>query len=293
MIIDIMFKAFLCCSLSLLCALATAAERNPATVVIALKPDKNPEAMAAERADLGKGLGAALGIPVEVIIPLSDAVLTEGMANGTIDLGWLSATDVAKLPAPRAVGVLLAAEIKGRTTYDSVWLALAEKPYASIADLKGKPVAFAKKTSTSGGIVPLNDLVEKGLVDPASGPEGFFGRGNVWFGTGYVSAVERVLAGEAEAAAVSDYVFLGDKHLTPAQKAKLKVIATQGPVPTHVLAVRNALDEGLRQRLANAMLTLDVGLRDRVFGGPLVQVDEAAHLAPIVKALAVVQGMKL
>ena len=272
----------------------TAAE--PTALVLALKPDKNPEAMAAERQELGAALAVTLGRPVQVIVPLSDAVINEGLANGTIDCGWLSATDVAKLPEPRAAGVLLAAQVKGATTYRSVWLSLADKPYASIADLRGKPVAFAKKTSTSGCTVPLWDLGKQGLIAAGSSPEAFFGAGNCWYGTGYVSAVERVLSGTAEAAAVSDYVIEGDKHLTPEQKAKLKVIASQGPVPTHVLAVRTSLTVAERTALRTALIALGgsvPALRDRVFGGPLIEVDEAAHLAPISAALAFVKGLTL
>jgi phosphate/phosphite/phosphonate ABC transporter binding protein len=262
-------------------------------IVIALKPDKNPDAMAAERADLGKALGASLGRPVQVIVPLSDAVIQEGLANGSVDLGFLASTDVAKMAAPRPAQVLLASVVQGRTTYDSVWVALATKPYAAITDLKGKPVAFAKKTSTSGGIVPIYDLFQQGLITKESGPTGFFGAGNCWYGSGYVTAIERVLDGSAEAAAVSDYVMLGDKHLTPAQKAQLKIIDTQGPVPTHVLAVRASIDANTRSALAKALVGLEPGLRDRVFGGPLAEVDEAAHLKPIADALAFVKDLTL
>jgi phosphonate transport system substrate-binding protein len=279
--------------LTALIALAGASEAALTKVVVALKPDKNPEAMAGERKELAAALGARLGLAVEVIVPMSGAVLMEGLANGSVDLGWLASSDVAKLPAPRPVGVLLAARLKGETSYRSVWLTLKERTYASPADLRGKPVAFASKTSTSGCIVPLNDLVQKGLVTVAEGPEAFFGKGNCWYGTGYVSAVERVLAGEAEAAAVSDYVYEGSKHLNPGQKARLRVLASQGPVPTHVLGVRTSLAAGERDRLRAAVLALDPALRDRVFGGELAQVDETAHLAPIAAALATVQAMKL
>jgi len=288
------FLQRLACLSVLVLGHVTAADAN--TLVLALKPDKNPEAMAVERRDLGTALAATLGRPVEVIVPLSDAVINEGLANGTIDCGWLSATDVAKLPSPRAASILLAAQVKGSTTYRSVWLSLVDKPYTAIADLRGKPVAFAKKTSTSGCIVPLWDLGQRNLIVAGSSPESFFGVGNCWYGTGYVSAVERVLSGEAEAAAVSDYVIEGANHLTPEQKAKLKIIATQGPVPTHVLAVRNTLDPAQRTALRSALIRLGTEaqpLRDRVFGGPFVEVDEATHLAPISAALAFVKGLTL
>jgi phosphonate transport system substrate-binding protein len=283
-------------ALSLTLTLIFSSSAIASELVIALKPDKNPDAMVAERTALAAALKPLVGQDVRVIVPLSDAVITEGLTNGSIDAGWLSATDVAKTAAPRPMRVLLASQVKGRTTYDSIWLVRSDAPFQSIADLRGKPVAFAKKTSTSGGVVPLNDLVVRGLVERGGSPEAFFGQGNVWFGSGYVSAVERVLAGEADAAAVSDYVFEGDKHLSAEQKAKLRVLQRQGPVPTHVLAVRTTLDQAAADTLKSALITLgerDQRLRDTVFTGPLVSVVEDEHLAPISQALATVKALKL
>ena len=277
-------------------AAALAAADQP-RLVIALKPDKNPEAMAAERGELARLLGASLGRQVEVIVPTSAAVISTGIANGTIDAAHVASTDFAKDaidPAkPGPARIALAVQVKGATSYRSIWLTLANKPYAGVADLAGKPVAFASRTSTSGCIVPLFDLQQKGLIKAGGSPAEFFGVGNVFYGTGYVSAVERVLDGSAEAAAVSDYVFEGDKYLKPEQKARLRVLASQGPVPTHVLVIRTALPAAEAAALAKAIAGLEAGLRDRVFGGPLVEVDELAHLAPIRAALAAVKAMTL
>ena len=99
-----------------------------------------------------------------------------------------------------------AGEIDGKTSYKSYWVTLKEKPYQSVKDLQGKPIAFSGKTSTSGYVIPLWDLRQKNLISDSGKAEEFFGAGNVWFGSGYVSAVERVLNGDAEAAAVSYYV---------------------------------------------------------------------------------------
>lgn len=284
-------------TLALFATATVLAAADQPRLVVALKPDKNPEAMAAERAELSRLLGAAVGRPVEVIVPTSAAVISTGLANGTIDAAHVASTDFAKealdpgRPAPARIA--LAVQVKGRTSYSSVWLTLADKPYSGIAQLAGKPVAFASRTSTSGCIVPLYDLQQQGLIKAGGSPGDFFGEGNVFYGTGYVSAVERVLDGSAEAAAVSDYVFEGDKHLKPEQKARLKVLASQGPVPTHVLVIRTALPASEGTALARSVASLDAALRDRVFGGPLVEVDEQAHLAPIRAALTAVKAMKL
>lgn len=254
-------------------------------IVIALKPDKDPENLLAERKRLAAVLSEKLGgTPVEVVIPLSSAVILEGMANGTIDLGYLSATDLLNLRDQQTGEALLAGEIDGKTSYRSYWVSLKDKPYSGIADLKGKPIAFASKTSTSGYLIPHADLIKQGLLPEKADPEAFFGTGNVFYGTGYVSAIERVLNGEAEAAAVSYYVLDRDKHLTQRQRDQLKKIAEQGPVPTHVIAARDSLPTAERERLKTALLSLNddqTELRDLVFTSKLVEVDTEAHLAPL------------
>lgn len=257
-------------------------------VVVALKPDKNPEQMLQERKTLSEFLGKKLGKPVEVIVPLSSSVIIEGFANGTVDLGYLSATDMVNAQKKNAAQILLAGEIDGHNFYQSYWLALKEKPYNKVEDLKDKPVAFASKTSTSGYLIPIYDLKQKGLLTKPD-PEEFFGKGNLFYGTGYVSAVERVLNGQAEAAAVSYYVLDKDKHLTVEQRRKLKKVAEQGPVPTHVIAIRSNIPEADRQTLRKALETMNdeenTELRDKVFTSKLVEVDADAHLQVIREAL--------
>jgi phosphonate transport system substrate-binding protein len=268
---------------------ALEAEAQAAKLVVALRPDKNPQQMLEERQRLSSYLQQTMGRPVEVIVPLSAAVILEGLAGGSIDLAYLSATDMLAARKAGSAAILLAGEIGGKDHYTSYWLALKEKPYASVADLRGKPVAFASRTSTSGYLIPHADLVRKGLLAPGQDPEAFFGKGHVYYGTGYVSAVERVLSGAAEAAAVSYYVLDEDKHLSPEQRAKLRRVAEQGPVPTHVLAVRLSLPAGERDALRAALLGLNdparAGLRDRLFTSKLAAVDEAKHLASLEEAL--------
>ena len=258
-------------------------------VVVALKPDKDPDAMIAERAQLSQYLSKQLGKPVEVIVPLASAVILEGLGNGTIDLAYLAATDMLNAMKEQTATVLLAGEIDGKTSYQSYWITLKEKPYQSVGDLKGKSIAFSSKTSTSGYVIPLWDLRQRNLISDSGKAEEFFGAGNVWFGSGYVSAVERVLNGDAEAAAVSYYVLDKDKHLTAEQRQKLRRLAEQGPVPTHVVAIRSQISDADRAALRNALLSMDrenPGLRDRVFTSRLVEVDPAAHLGALKESIA-------
>ncbi len=257
-------------------------------VVVALKPDKDPDRMLAEREELGSILEKNFGRPVEVIVPTSAAVIVEGMRNGTIDLAYVSSTEMVNARDNDAASLLLAGEIEGNPYYMSYWLALVDKPYAKVEDLRGKPIAFSSRTSTSGFLIPMVDLHKKGLIGDDANPEAFFGEGNVNYGIGYVSAVERVFSGEAEAAAVSYYVFDEDEYLTDEQRAKLKVVAEQGPVPTHVIAASLKLSDADREILKRGLLALrDSGgeINEDVFSAELIEVDADEHLAPIEAAM--------
>lgn len=266
----------------------SASTTAPTQIILALKPDKNPDAMLEEQTQLSTYLSSRLGLPVKVIIPLSGSVIEEGLANGTVDLAYVSGGTMLRVADQKSATLLLAGEIDGNTTYPSYWVSLKDKPYSSVEDLRGRSVAFAGKTSTSGCLIPQWDLVKKGLLPARANPEEFFGKGNVWYGSGYVSAIERVLTGEAEAAAVSYYVLDRDKHLTPEQRALLKKVCQQGPVPTHALAARATLNDATRENLKAALLSLNepgqTALRDKVFTSKLVTVDAGQHLAVLREA---------
>ena len=101
--------------------------------------------------------------------------------------------------------------------------------------------------------------------------------------------MERVLNGDAEAAAVSYYVLDKDKHLTLEQRQKLRRLAEQGPVPTHVIAIRSQISDADRTVLRDALVAMDKenpGLRDRVFTSRLVEVDPAGHLGSLKDSVA-------
>lgn len=263
-------------------------------MIVALKPDKNPEVMLAEKKALEAFLSQKLGQPVETVIPLSGAVILEGLASGAIDAGYLSATDMVHAQDRGHAELLLAGIFgDGRAAYDSYWVVKKESPHRSIADLRGRPVAFASRSSTSGFVVPVLDLHQRGLLDASGRLESFFGNGNVYFGVGYVSAIERVLNGDAEAAAVSYYVLDLDKHLTPAQRAQLRMLQSQGPVPSHVIAVRRSLPSAQREALQRAFLALNEpahqALRDKLFTTALAVVDPDRHLGELRSALELAQ----
>lgn len=263
-------------------------------LVIALKANKNPEKMLAEKESLEKYLSEKLARQVKVIIPTSSAAIVESFKNGTLDIGYLSSTDAARNLDDAAASILLIHLKNGNPHYNSIWLSLKDKDYGSIEDLKDKPVAFASHSSTSGFLIPTWDLSKRGLVGPQKALTDYFAQ--TIYGTGYVSAVEKVLNGEVEAAAVSDYVYKGDnKYLSDEQKAKLKIVQEQGPVPSHTICYRLSLSAADRDLIRQTLLGMNEDnpeLRDKVFNGELVTVNPEEHLKVTREALEVQKTLK-
>lgn len=263
-------------------------------LVIALKANKQPASMLIEKQDLQAYLSQKLNRPVEVLIPTDSSIVVESFRNGTLDLGYLSSTDAARNAGQQTANVLLVHLKNGKPHYQSVWLTKAEKPYQSILDLKGKPVSFASRSSTSGYLIPTWDMMKKGLVGPEKSLTDYFSL--TLYGTGYVSAVEKLLSGEVEAAAVSDYVFKGNnKYLDDAQKSKLRILQEQGPVPAHTVCIRSTMSPNDRRILKQALLDMNQenpGLRDRIFNGELIEVDEDQHLQVTREAIRLQKTLK-
>ena len=264
------------------------------SVVIALKANKNPESMLKEKQALEHYLSSKLKRKVKVIIPTDSSIVVESFRNGTLDLGYLSSTDAARNLDQNAASVLLIHLKNGKPHYDSVWLTRKERKYKSIEDLRDKPVAFASRSSTSGFLIPCLDLAGRGLIGSATSLNDFFSQ--TIYGTGYTSAVKKVLSGEVEAAAVSDYVFKGsNKYLSQGEKSRLRIIQHQGPVPSHTLCVRSTLSAEDQSILKSALLEMNEenpSLRDQAFNGVLVEVNATEHLRVTREALALQSTLK-
>ena len=212
------------------------------------------------------------------------------LANKTIDIGYVSSSDAISFADNQVAEILVAGQHQSFTPeaqpytgayYYSVWLSLMDRPYKDISELKGKSVAFSSRTSTSGYLIPSWDLIKKGLVPEGGSLKSFFGEDNIFYGTGYVSAVEQVLEGKAEAAAVSYYVYEKDKHLTLDQRNKLRIIQRQGPVASHTFCVRSSLPQKDRNLLKKTLIRIsqeEPNLSQSLFGGTLIGVDPVEHL---------------
>jgi phosphonate transport system substrate-binding protein len=275
-------------------ASGSAKELSLKKVIVALKATDHPEKLLGVKDELENILSEKMKRVVEITIPTSSASVTESFRTGKIDIGYLSPTDAARNLELGAASALLARTENGKPHYKSIWVCKKEKEYSSVADLKGKPVAFASRSSEPGYLIPAWDLANRKLIGPGVALTDYFAQ--VLYCNGDASAAGKVLSGEAEAAAIAGYALQGGAEaLSEGQQTQLKIFQEQGPVATDVLCVRSSLSLADRKLLEEAFLSMNAEnpeLCNRAFRGKLEVVDEREHLKVILDAIAVQKTLK-
>ncbi len=245
---------------------ACAPQRTPTRLVIAVQPTFAVSEVQEKARPLEQYLEQRLGpgVDVEIYVPLSQAGVVEALRFGHAHVAFMGPF-AGLLAAERANAQVVLAEVREvihgaqkteATYYYSYWVVPKDSPYTSLADLKGKRACFPSPISTSGYIGPMARLVERGLVPepPAQqevNPKAFFGE--VLFAGGYGQCWEALKAGQVDVTVIAGDV---PEKLYQEVLANTRVLDQQGPLPSHVVVVSQALQEPLRSKVIDALMGL-------------------------------------
>ena len=268
-------------------------------LVIAVQPTANPQQLSAESKEIEAFLESRLpDYDIELRVPTLYAGVVEALrfdnAQAAFMSAWPATLAVKRAGAEVALGevreVVIGEEKQERPYYFSYWVVPKGSRYQSLAELKGKRVAFPSPLSTSGYVMPMARLVELGYVTPGSGeadPKQFFGE--VIFAGGYAQAWEAVKKGQADVAIIAGDV---PESLYRDVLAATRVLEQQGPIPSHVVVFGKGLAEPARTQLKNALLELGDparrGMMRKFISGIFVRFQETnadQHLGSLSKAL--------
>jgi phosphonate transport system substrate-binding protein len=241
-------------------------------------------------------LSKEIGMPVEALVG-DDTAAVEALRGNKADVAFLSSRPALKAEQ-LANARLYLAEVRptysGKYTYNSVFVVPKESSLktltsgkATLEQLRGKKMAFTSPTSGSGFIFPVGEMVKQKLVPSRDRLDSFFGQ--VSYGGNYSKALQAVLRGQADVAAVSEYA-LNAPYITEAEKNQLRVLYKIPGVPAHGVAIDDDVPTATREKIIAAMLKLNEPknnqmLRSLYNSTELVKVNHEAHLKPIREAL--------
>lgn len=232
-------------------------EPEPTEIIMAFTPSSDPNALLTKATPITDYIAKEAGIKIKPFITTDYNATIEAMTSKKVDVAWLAPTAYVLAHDQNGAEVAYKALRKNAATgnLDESYLGTIIVPSNStaktIADLKGKRVAFVDPTSTSGYIYPAAMFLKAG-VDPKKDV-------NAVFAGSHDAAALAVYQGNADAAATFDGAadqLLKDKF--PDINDKLKTIVKTDPIPNDVIAFRKDLNEKVKEKIKAALKKMAV-----------------------------------
>jgi phosphate/phosphite/phosphonate ABC transporter binding protein len=184
--------------------------------------------------------------------------LVEAISEGEVDFAWMPPVSLIRA-SEHGAGVVALAQRYGRPTYESAIVVRADSPLMSLADLKGKSIAYVDRDSASGYLFAA-DLIGRELGKPSEilGEQHFQGSHKA-----VTDSVRRKWVDAGVTYVVRDtqdqIVYSGWLDLADPEQIPLRVLATTAPIPCDAIAHRPGMASGLVDRLARTLVDGDEG----------------------------------
>src|SRR3954464_14237806 len=260
---------------SLIAAGACGSKSDPGapakTLRVSMIPTTDPGKLARESQPLVAYLEAKTGAKVELTVPLNYAAVVEAFGADKVDVAFFGGFTYVQ--AHKRFDARPLVQRDRDQAFHSLFITQADSPIGSLADLKGKRVAFGDVNSTSGHLMPEYFLRQQG-ADPA------LIAGAIYAG-GHDATALAVANAKVDAGALDEAVYgrlIKDGKL---DAAKLKVFYTTPPFFDYVWAARKALDPGLAEAFRRALLALDAAKPEHK---PVLDLLQATRYAPAADA---------
>ncbi len=259
------------------------------TLVFSFQKQKNPEDLKKASSAMSEQLSKKLNQKIEVLIPTSYGTTAQGLISNKVHVAYLDSLPYILASKETGLDIVAVEKRNDKTYYDSVFIVKRGSSIKSLKDLKGKKMAFASQTSTSGYLFPFKRLLEEKLVAGPQDLNKFFSQ--IVYAGGYDKAMLAVLNGQADAAAVSDYAFEGakaDLYLTADQRKELEILTRTPGVPTHLIAISKKVSEKTRSAIQKALLEIakeNPEMLSSVYGAAALVKPEGEHTQKTADAL--------
>ncbi|PCD01302.1 phosphate/phosphite/phosphonate ABC transporter substrate-binding protein [Halopseudomonas pelagia] len=228
---------------------AMAADANPDTLKVALLPDENASELIKRNEPLKNYLEDKLDKKVQLIVTTDYSSMIEAMRFGRIDLAYFGPLSYVLAKSKSEIEPFAAMVIDGKPTYRSVIIANVESGVESYADLKNHKMAYGDRASTSSHLIPKTVLLDAGLTADKDYEQHFVGT--------HDAVAVNVANGNADAGGLSEVIF---KHVSESgliDASKVRVLGYSGEFPQYPWAMRSNLDAELKERIADAFISLE------------------------------------
>lgn len=214
-------------------------------ISIAFVPSRDTEKVMESAAPIAKAISEAIGREVKVSIPVSYAVVIEGIGGKTVDCAFMPSLAFVLARQHYGVNPLLIVMRKGQKTYRGQIVALAGR-FKSLQDLKAKKFAFTDPSSASGHLFAKALLLKNG-IDPDKDFK------LAMFAGGHDKVLFAILQGNVDAGATFDDARNLLVSRFPDIRDRITVIAYTDPIPNDNVSCGRHLPADLQQKIKMAL----------------------------------------
>lgn len=231
---------------------ANAGAKDPETLRVALLPDENAGEVIKNNKALKNYLERTLDKRIELVVTTDYSSMIEAMRRGRLELAYFGPLSYV-LAQQRAdiepFAALDSAEEPGdEPTYKSVIIASKQSGVSTIAQARGKDVAFGDPASTSSHLLPKGMLDEAGLKSGDDYKENF---------TGAHDAVAlAVQNGNAAIGGLSKPILDSLLDKGTIDRDKIRVLQESDPAVNYPWTMQSDLDDALKSAIRSAFLEL-------------------------------------
>jgi phosphonate transport system substrate-binding protein len=231
------------------CSGADVAKPPPLRVLLIPADGGTQDGTLADYQPLFDALARQTGLRFDLKVGQSYAMVVEAMCAGSADIAFVG--PVAWLQAQRrGCAELLGVSVtNGASAYHAGFFVRQQSPLRSLADLKGRRVAFGDLNSASSFIYPVAMLIGAG-VDPARDLAAVRLAGN------HAASLSALMEGHVDAAALSFESWHRAVRAQVPGAGTLRLLALSDAIPNPPLVMNTGLAPALKRRLRRALDTL-------------------------------------
>ena len=222
----------------------------------AYAPNESTAESADARAGLAKDLGEVLGCEVEEIQASDYNAIIEALRTGSADMAYMGSQALALGVGRTALEPIVMKAVDGdraKAIYHSVLITgSTNSDINSIADIKGRTMAFVDPDSTSGNLVPTAEIIQA-FPDDDLNSDMLHTNGDffeaVSFSGSHQAGLQAVIKGDVDVVPISDQILASEIANGNAAEGDVKVIHESGAIPAEAMVVAEHVDQETRDKL--------------------------------------------
>jgi phosphonate transport system substrate-binding protein len=228
-------------------------------VIVLLPGEESPETAQVKNV-FDQDLSAAIGLPVKEYHATDYTAVVEAMRTGEAQVAMFGPFSYVHAVDRSDAECFVTTATNGQSGYYSHIIVRSDSDIQTLEDLRGRTFAFVDPESTSGNVVPSNEIMnampDLGLTFDELHVNGKFFESVIFAGT-HPNAVQAVAKGDVDAASVTSATVDLEIRNGNIDEGALRVIHISPLIPSSPYAYHKDLSDELKAKLREFFLSYD------------------------------------